>query len=56
MLVKECCRQLLESPQWDRNKTHPIVGGTITAGDITGDPDGIGSNPNYYLSMASSIK
>ena len=25
----------------------PIVGGTITAGDITGDPDGISSNPNY---------
>ncbi|MDC3138223.1 SwmB domain-containing protein, partial [Prochlorococcus sp. AH-716-I19] len=34
----------------------PIVGGTITAGDITGDPDGINSIPNitYQWQVASN--
>ena len=34
----------------------PVVGGTISAGDITGDPDGMGSNPNitYQWQVASN--
>ena len=33
-----------------------VVGGTITAGDITGDPDGMSSNPNitYQWQVASN--